>query len=109
MKNKTTIYCGKPIQSLFKGNLGSVSGKLNQVVDRYMLVCDYNGFTINDVEAQLLKHVFRDCKYVKGADILDIENRILSVNDSDTAHKLLKKIDSATLADFVAVIDKIGL
>ncbi len=109
MKNKITIYCNKPIQTLLKNNLGSSSGRLNQAVGRYMLICDYSGFSVTDTEKQLLKRAYHDVTKVKGSDILDIESRILAVDSSAAGRALLYKIDRATLADFIAVLDDLGL
>ncbi len=109
MKNKITIYCNKPIQALLKDNLGSSSGRLNQVVDRYMMIGNYSGFSVTDTEKQLLKRAYHGVKKVKGSDILDIESRILAVDSSAVGRALLYKIDRATLADFIAVLDDIGL
>ncbi len=109
MKNKITIYCNKPIQALLKNNLGSSSGRLNQAIGRYLLICDYSGFSVTDTEKRLLKLAYRDVSKVKGSDILDIESRVLAVDNSAVGRALLYKIDRATLADFISVLDDLGL
>ncbi len=109
MKNKITIYCNKPIQALLKNNLGSSSGKLNQAIGRYLLICDYSGFSVTDPEKRLLKLAYHDVTKVKGSDILDIEARVLAVDSSAAGRALLYKIDRATLADFISVLDELGL
>jgi len=109
MKNKITIYAGEPIKRVFAGHEGSVSGKLNRIVDRYALMVKFHGFDISDAERYLLRLAFKDKKRPTARDIQQTEGLILAVDRSDVARGLVKKIYHHRLADLLAVLDRTGL
>ena len=105
---RISLYAGTPIANLFEDYSGKVSPRINIAVDRYLLICRYHGLNLNKAEINVLNLAFKG-KKVTSEMILDYQNEILEVSNSEAAHTLINKIESAKLADFIGTLDDLEL
>ena len=105
MKNSITIYAGKPIKKLFGDKPGNVSGRLNAVVDRYLLLCDSDLLDLAKHEKAILRITYSGLRRVTAKDIMNYKTLIYSSGGSQS---LIDKIETGTLVQFIATLDALG-
>lgn len=111
MDKKKTIYCGPPLMEVvrkMKEGQG-ISSRLNQVAERYLAILREHGVDLTDEEATILGN----CLSGTFVDPLLIRHLADEVEDSDfadeeAAKSLIRKLRSASYADLVATVERLG-
>ena len=109
---KTPVFFGPPLAILTDGhkNTMEISGKLNRTAERYLEMLRYHGLELTEPERQCLIHI---CNI---GFMSPLEIRELPIEVEFTAFKcegldkvaLAAKLESASFADLVAVVESLG-
>ena len=111
MGEKKTVYFGPPLMAVAKRLKGgqTLSGRLNQVAERYMAVCREHGVDLTEEEATILGNCLCG-SYVETLLIRHLADEVEDSEfaDQEAAKSLIRKLRSASYADLVATIEKLG-
>lgn len=104
MKNRISVYVGPPLGRLLE-NEKNVSGRLNEVADRYQAIIKKEALDLTDCEAFLVRAA------CNGTDVDPImieyfEDEISDLDDSPCKSSLIKKLKSATFSQKLATIEQ---
>jgi len=109
---KTPVFFGPPLAVLTDGdkNTMEISGTLNRTAERYMEILKHHGLELSEPECQCLIHI---CNI---GFMSPLEIRELPIEVEFTAFKcdgldkvaLAAKLESASFADLVAVVESLG-
>ena len=109
---KTPVFFGPPLAILTDGqnNTMEISGKLNRTAERYMEILEHHGLELTEPERLCLAHI---C-HIGFMSPLEISE--LSFEVSVTAFEcegldkvaLAAKLEPASFADLVAVVESLG-
>ena len=111
MGTKKSIYCGQPlmgvVRTLKKGQ--SLSGRLNQMAERYLAICREHGVDLTDEEATILGNCLSGT-FVEPLLIRHLADEVEDSEwaDEEAAKSLIRKLRSASYADLVATVEKLG-
>lgn len=112
MNKKTRIYFGPPLSKLAEGegNTMEISGKLNRAAERYLKILARHGMTLTVPERECLKQVCA-AGYLAPDEILELAMEVefgkFDIEGLDEA-ALIAKLQSASFADLVAVVEELG-
>jgi hypothetical protein len=109
---KTNVFFGPPLAILAEGqkNTLEISGKLNRTAERYLELLKRHGLELDEPERTCLAHI---C-HIGFMSPLEIEELPFEVTmtkfDCDGLDKvaLAKKLEAASFADLVAVVESLG-
>jgi hypothetical protein len=109
---KTPVFFGPPLAILTDGqeNTMEISGKLNRTAERYLEIQRHHGLELTEPERACITHIC-NIGFMSPLEIreLPFEVRMTAFAceglDKDA---LAKKLDSATFADLVAVVESLG-
>lgn len=113
MNKKTKIYFGPPLSILTENekNTLAISGKINRTAERYMeIIKQHSHISLTDVERDYMKQV---CQ-VGFMSTLEIHELPSDAQDADyeveglNRETLTKKLESASYADLVALVEELG-
>lgn len=110
MAKKSSVYFGPPLAELTERDnhdsaRDSVSGRINRVAERYLAILRRHGVDLTDDERNILGNVLSG----SWADPLLIRHLAYEVEDSEhNAPDLVAKLRSASFADLVATVEKLG-
>lgn len=109
---KTNVFFGPPLAILAAGqkNTLEISGKLNRTAERYLEILKYHGLEISEPERLCLAHICH-IGFMSTLEIreLSYEVRLTSFEcEGLDKEALAVKLDSASFADLVAVVEKLG-
>lgn len=110
MSRKSSVYFGPPLEALTSSltDEDSVSGRLNRAAERYLEIVKRHDLKLTDEERTILGN----CLSGSWADPLLIRHLAIEVADSEydskAAKALIKKLESATFADLVATVERLG-
>lgn len=112
MNKKTKIYFGPPLALLTENekNTMEVSGKLNRAAERYLEILRRHRMELTDPERQCLLKVC-EAGYLAPYEIIemadDVRNGKFDIDGLDTA-ALIAKLEAASFAELVAVVEELG-
>lgn len=109
---KTNVFFGPPLAILAAGqkNTLEISGKLNRTAERYLEILKYHGLELIEPERLCLAHICH-IGFMSPLEIRELpdEVRLTSFEyeglDKDA---LAVKLESASFADLVAIIEALG-
>lgn len=109
---KTPIFFGPPLAILTAGqkNTMEISGKLNRTAERYLELMRYHGLELSEPERQCIAHI-NQIGFMSPLEIreLPLEVRLtrFECEGLDKA-ALAEKLEAASFADLVAVVESLG-
>jgi hypothetical protein len=109
---KTNIFFGPPLAILAAGqkNTLEISGKLNRTAERYLELLKHHGLELSGPERQCVTHIC-GIGYMTPLEIreLGLEVSLTRFNcDGLDKKALAAKLDAASFADLVAVVESLG-
>lgn len=109
---KTSVFFGPPLAILAEGqkNTLEISGKLNRTAERYMEILKHHGLELSEPERHCLAHICH-IGYMSPLEIseLSFEASITAFEFEGLDKKALaKKLEAASFADLVAVVESLG-
>lgn len=109
---KTSVFFGPPLAILAQGqkNTMEISGKLNRTAERYMEILKHHGLPLTEPERQCLAHICH-MGFMSPLEIseLSFEASITAFECEGLDKKTLaKKLESASFADLVAIVESLG-
>lgn len=112
MNKKTPIYFGPPLIQHTKNETNTLlkSGRINRTAERYMALLEKHGLALTEAEQACIREVcqigFMSPDDIQGMAI-DVRTGDFNIPNLDT-NKLAKKLEEASFADLVAVVEKLG-
>ena len=109
---KTNIFFGPPLAILAAGqkNTLEISGKLNRTAERYLELMRHHGLELTEPERQCLTHIcgvgFMTPREIRELG-LEVSLTRFSCDGLDKK-ALAAKLDAASFADLVAVVESLG-
>ncbi len=112
MNKKTKIYFGPPLNVLTEGedNTMTISGKLNRTAERYLEIIKEHGLDLAEGERACLIEIC-DFGFMAPHEIRELPMDVrMSKFEAEGLDKqsLAKKLDGASMADLVAVVEDLG-
>lgn len=109
---KTSVFFGPPLAILTDGqkNTMEISGKLNRTAERYLEIQRHHGLELSEPERQCIAHIC-NIGFMSPLEIreLSFEVRMTAFAcDGLDKEALAKKLDSASFADLVVVVESLG-
>jgi hypothetical protein len=109
---KTNVFFGPPLAILAEGqkNTLEISGKLNRTAERYLEILKRHGLELSEPERLCLAHI---C-HIGFMSPLEIEELSFEVTmtkfecDGLDKNVLAAKLDTASFADLVAIVESLG-
>jgi hypothetical protein len=109
---KTPVFFGPPMAILTDGlkNTMEVSGKLNRTAERYLEIQRYHGVELTEPERQCIAHIC-GIGFMSSLEIRELAFEVrLSKFECEGLDKeaLAGKLDKASFADLVVVVESLG-
>ena len=109
---KTNIFFGPPLAILAAGqkNTLEISGKLNRTAERYLEILKHHGLELAEPERLCLAHICH-IGFMSPLEIRELPFEVtLTAFECEGLNKeaLAVKLESASFADLVAVIEALG-
>lgn len=109
---KTSVFFGPPLAILAQGqnNTMEISGKLNRTAERYLEMLRYHGLELTEPERLCLIHIC-NIGFMSPLEIRELAMEVeLSAFECEGLDKLAlaAKLESASFADLVAVVESLG-
>jgi hypothetical protein len=109
---KTNVFFGPPLAILAQGqkNTLEISGKLNRTAERYLEMLKHHGLELTEPERLCLIHICH-IGFMSPLEIrelpLEVEFTAFECDGLDKA-ALAAKLEAASFADLVAVVEALG-
>jgi hypothetical protein len=112
MNRKTPIFFGPPLALLTESgrNTMEISGKLNRTAERYLEILRHHGLKLSEAERACLAHIC-GIGFMAPLEIRELPDEVLfSEFESPGLDKqaLAAKLEAASFADLVAVVEDLG-
>lgn len=113
MNKKTKIYFGPPLNILTENekNTLAISGKINRVAERYMeILKQHNRITLTDKEQDCLKQIC-NIGFMSPLEIHELADEVRDAEcevEGLDRQALIDKLESASYADLVALVEELG-
>ena len=109
---KTPVFFGPPLAILTDGkkNTMEISGRINLAAERYLEILKHHGLALSEPERQCLSHIC-NTGFMSSLEIreLPMEVRLTAFNcDGLDKAALAQKLDVASFADLVVVVESLG-
>lgn len=109
---KTNVFFGPPLAILAAGqkNTLEISGKLNRTAERYLEILKHHGLELTEPERLCLAHICH-IGFMSPLEIRELSFEVtLTAFECEGLNKeaLAVKLESASFADLVAVIEALG-
>ena len=109
---KTPVFFGPPLAILTDGkkNTMEISGRLNLAAERYLEILRHHGLELDEPERQCLSHIC-NTGFMSPLEIreLSMEVRLTAFAcDGLDREALAQKLDAASFADLVVVVESLG-
>lgn len=109
---KTSVFFGPPLAILAEGqkNTMEISGKLNRTAERYLEILRHHGLELTEPERQCIAHIC-NIGFMSPLEIRELPFEVsLTKFECDGLDKaaLAAKLESASFADLVAVVEALG-
>jgi hypothetical protein len=113
MNRKTPLYFGPPLALLTESqnNTLAISGKVNRTAERYLEILRYHGLEVSEPEREYLRRIC-GVGYLMPEDILDLADEVKFsslAGEGVDKDALAAKLNSASFADLVAMVESLGL
>lgn len=112
MNKKTRIYFGPPLALLTEGenNTMEVSGRINRTAERYLEIIARHGVELSSEERECLMRICA-AGVLSPQEILELPMEVeLGTDAVDGLDRdaLVRKLESASFADLVALVEELG-
>ncbi len=109
---KTQVFFGPPLAKLTEGQKNTllISGKLNRTAERYLELLRYHSLELSEPERQCLAHICH-IGFMSPLEIRELPMEVeLTRFDCEGLDKLAlaAKLEAASFADLVAVVESLG-
>lgn len=109
---KTQVFFGPPLAKLTEGQKNTllISGKLNRTAERYLELLRYHGLELSEPERLCLAHICH-IGFMSPLEIRELPMEVeLTRFDCEGLDKLAlaAKLEAASFADLVAVVESLG-
>ena len=109
---KTPVFFGPPLAILTEGrnNTMEISGRLNLAAERYMEILKHHGLELSEPERKCIAHIC-NIGFMSPLEIRELSFEVgLTKFDCQGLDKaaLAAKLESASFADLVAVVESLG-
>ena len=109
---KTPVFFGPPLAILTEGkkNTMEISGKLNRTAERYLELLRHHGLELSEPERQCIAHIC-NIGFMSPLEIRELPFEVsLTKFECDGLDKaaLAAKLESASFADLVVVVESLG-
>lgn len=109
---KTPVFFGPPLAILTDGqkNTMEISGKINRTAERYLEILRHHGLELSEPERQCIAHIC-NIGFMSPEEIRELPFEVsLTKFECDGLDKvaLAAKLDAASFADLVAVVESVG-
>ena len=109
---KTPVFFGPPLAILTDGqkNTMEISGRLNRTAERYLEILKHHGLDLSEPERQCIAHICH-IGFMSPLEIRELAFEVsLSKFECEGLDKaaLAQKLDAASFADLVAVVESLG-
>jgi hypothetical protein len=109
---KTNVFFGPPLAILAEGqkNTLEISGKLNRTAERYLEILKRHGLELSEPERLCLTHICH-IGYMSPLEIEELSFEVTMTKfERDGLDKdvLAAKLDTASFADLVAIVESLG-
>lgn len=109
---KTPVFFGPPLAILTEGkkNTMEISGRINLAAERYMEILRHHGLELTEPERQCLAHIC-NFGFMSTLEIRELPFEVgLTQFECDGLDKpmLQAKLEAASFADLVAVVESLG-
>jgi hypothetical protein len=109
---KTNVFFGPPLAILAEGqkNTMEISGKLNRTAERYLEILRHHAVELTEPERKCIAHIC-NIGFMAPLEIRELPFEVrLTAFDCEGLDKeaLAKKLDGASFADLVAVVESLG-
>lgn len=109
---KTPVFFGPPLAILTDGhkNTMEISGKLNRTAERYMELLRHHGLELAEPERKCLAHICH-IGFMSPLEISELPFEVsITAFDCEGLDKpaLAAKLEAASFADLVAVVESLG-
>jgi hypothetical protein len=109
---KTPVFFGPPLAILTDGqkNTMEISGRLNRTAERYLEILRVHGLELSEPERQCIAHICH-IGFMSPLEIreLPFEVRMTAFQcDGLDKEALAKKLEAASFADLVVVVESLG-
>jgi hypothetical protein len=109
---KTNVFFGPPLAILVDGqkNTLEISGKLNRTAERYLEILKHHGLDLTEPERQCLAHICH-IGFMSPLEICELSFEVsMTKFECDGLDKaaLARKLEAASFADLVAVVESLG-
>lgn len=109
---KTNVFFGPPLAILADGqrNTLEISGKLNRTAERYLEILKHHGLELSDPERRCLAHICH-IGFMSPLEISELPFEVsLTRFECDGLDKgaLAAKLEQASFADLVAIVESLG-
>ena len=109
---KTNVFFGPPLAILAAGqkNTLEISGKLNRTAERYLEILKHHGLELTEPERLCLAHICH-IGFMSPLEIRELPFEVtLTAFECEGLNKetLAAKLESASFADLVAVVEALG-
>jgi hypothetical protein len=109
---KTPVFFGPPLAILTDGqkNTMEISGKLNRTAERYLEIQRHHGLDLSEPERQCIAHICH-IGFMSPLEIRELPFEVsLSKFECEGLDKaaLAKRLEAASFADLVAVVESLG-
>ncbi len=109
---KTPVFFGPPLAILTDGqkNTMEISGKLNRTAERYLEIQRYHGLDLSEPERKCIAHIC-NIGFMSPLEIrelpLEVRMTVFACEGLDKA-ALAAKLEAASFADLVVVVESLG-
>lgn len=109
---KTPVFFGPPLAILTDGqkNTMEISGKLNRTAERYLELLRHHGLELSEPERQCIAHIC-NIGFMSPLEIRELPMEVsLTRFDCEGLDKpaLAAKLEAASFADLVSVVESLG-
>jgi hypothetical protein len=109
---KTPVFFGPPLAILTRGqkNTMEISGKINRTAERYLELMREHGVELTEPERQCLAHICH-IGFMSPLEISELADEVgMTTFECDGLDKaaLAAKLEAASFADLVAVVESLG-
>lgn len=109
---KTPVFFGPPLAILTDGqkNTMEISGRLNRTAERYLEILRHHGLELSEPERLCIAHICH-IGFMSPLEIRELPFEVsLTKFECDGLDKaaLAKKLEAASFADLVAVVESLG-
>lgn len=109
---KTNVFFGPPLAILAQGqkNTLEISGKLNRTAERYLEILKAHGLELSEPERRCLAHICH-IGFMSPLEITELPFEVTMTRfDCDGLDKkaLATKLEQASFADLVAIVESLG-